>query len=202
MKIRIGHLYPYELTLYGENGNLKALKYALEKKNIEVEIKSINKEDKFDIKEYDFIYIGSGRPEFLEEIKERLEPYKKDFLDYINKDKVMLATGNSIAIMELLRLYEIEHFDQRRVSDVTATTSLCNGKIHGFQNTEYLIKTTNSILFSLENGYGNNKTSMEGYFKNNFYATSIIGPILARNDNLTDYIVDILIKNKKEQESN
>lgn len=202
MKIRIGHLYPYELTLYGENGNLKALKYALEKKNIEVEIKSINKEDKFDIKEYDFIYIGSGRPEFLEEIKERLEPYKKDFLDYINKDKVMLVTGNSIAIMELLRLYEIEHFDQRRVSDVTATTSLCNGKIHGFQNTEYLIKTTNSILFSLENGYGNNKTSMEGYFKNNFYATSIIGPILARNDNLTDYIVDILIKNKKEQESN
>lgn len=200
MKIKIGHLYPFELTLYGENGNLKALKYALEHKNIEVEITSINKEDKFDIKKYDFLYIGSGRPEFLEDIKERLEPYKKDILDYINKDKVMLVTGNSIGIMELLRLYEIEEYKKRRVSDVEGTCSLCNGKIYGFQNTEYLIKSTTNILFSLENGYGNNETMMEGYKKNNFYATSIIGPILARNDNLTAYIVDTLIKNKKEQE--
>lgn len=200
MKIKIGHLYPYELTLYGENGNLKALKYALEQKDIEVEITSINKEDNFDIKAYDFVYIGSGRPEFLEEIKERLEPYKKDIKDYINKDKVLLATGNSIAILELLRLYEIEYYDKRKVYDIEGTTSLCNGKIYGFQNTEYLIKTTKNILFSLEKGYGNNETCMEGYKKNNFYATSIIGPILARNDNLTSYLVDTLIKNKKEEE--
>lgn len=196
MKIRIGNLYPLELTLYGENGNLKALKYTLEKKDIEVEITSINKEDKLDLKNYDFIYIGSGRQEFLKDIKERLEPYKKDFLDYINKDKVMLATGNSIYIMELLRLYEIEEYDKRKVSDVTGTTSLCNGKIYGFQNTEYLIRTTNDILFSLESGYGNNETFMEGYKNNNFYATSLIGPLLARNDNLTDYIVEVLINNK------
>lgn len=196
MKIRIGNLYPLELTLYGENGNLKALKYALEKKNIEVEITSINKEDNLDLKEYDFVYIGSGRQEFLKDIKERLEPYKKDFLDYINKDKVLLATGNSIYIMELLRLYEIEEYDKRKVSDVTGTTSLCNGKIYGFQNTEYLIRTTNDILFSLESGYGNNETFMEGYKNNNFYATSLIGPLLARNDNLTDYIVEVLINNK------
>lgn len=196
MKIRIGNLYPLELTLYGENGNLKALKYALEKKNIEVEITSINKEDNLDLKEYDFVYIGSGRQEFLKDIKERLEPYKKDFLDYINKDKVLLATGNSIYIMELLRLYEIEEYDKRKVSDVTGTTSLCNGKIYGFQNTEYLIRTTNNILFSLESGYGNNETFMEGYKNNNFYATSLIGPLLARNDNLTDYIVEVLINNK------
>ena len=32
--ITIAHLYPYELALYGENGNIKALTYALEKENI------------------------------------------------------------------------------------------------------------------------------------------------------------------------
>lgn len=193
MKIKIGNLYPYELSLYGENGNLKALKYALEKKNISVEINNIHKEDKLDIKEYDMLYIGSGRPDFINDVKLRLEPYKKDFLDFINKNKVILATGNSIFIMELLRLYEVEKYEKRRVADVTATTSLCNGKIYGFQNTEYLIKTTNHILFSIENGYGNNETNMEGYQEKNFYATSIIGPILARNDNLTEYFVNILM---------
>lgn len=199
MKLKIGNLYPYELNLYGENGNLKALKYALEKKNIEVDIKNIHKEDKLDLKEYDFIYIGSGRPEFIKEVKERLEPFKKDFLDFINKDKVLLATGNSIAVMEFLRLYEVEYFTKRKVTDVIATTSLCNGKIHGFQNTEYLMKTTKNVLFSIEKGYGNNNINIEGYKEKNFYATSIIGPILARNDNLTDYFVEILIKGIEEK---
>lgn len=194
MKIKIGHLYPYELNLYGENGNLKALKYALEKQNITVEINNIHKEDKLDIKEYDMLYIGSGRPDFINDVKLRLEPFKQDFLDFINKDKVILATGNSIAIMELLRLYEVEYFPKRKVADITATTSLCNGKIYGFQNTEYLMKTTKNILFSMEQGYGNNNTNMEGYQEKNFYATSIIGPILARNDNLTDYFVNILLR--------
>jgi len=193
MKIKIGHLYPYELSLYGENGNLKALKYALEKKNIEVEIKNIHKENKLDLKEYDMLYIGSGRAEFIDDVKLRLEPLKQDFLDFINKDKVILATGNSIAIMELLRLYEIEYFKERRVADVIATTSLCNGIIKGFQNTEYLIKSTNNTLFNIEQGYSNNETGLEGFQKNNFYATSLIGPILARNDSLTEYFVDILV---------
>ena len=32
--ITIAWLYPYELTLYGESGNIKALMYALNKENI------------------------------------------------------------------------------------------------------------------------------------------------------------------------
>lgn len=197
MKIVIGHLFPYELTLYGENGNLKALVHELKKKNIEVEIKGINKEDKIDLKGLDMLYIGSGTINSIKEIKARLTPYKKEFLDFINKDKVLLATGNSIEILEFLGLYETKYYEKRRVADTEATTSLCNGKIFGFQNTEYLIKSTNSVLFNIDAGYGNNDTLMEGFEKNNFYATSIIGPILARNDNLNKFFIELLIKNKE-----
>jgi len=193
MKITIGHLYPYELNLYGENGNIKALKYALEKENIEVEIINIFPGDNIEFIKYDFIYIGSGRKKNLDKVKKRLEPYKNDILNYINKDKIMLATGNSISIFEFLDLYKIEHYEKRKVADVIATTSLCNGIIKGFQNTEYLIKTTNNILFNIELGYGNNETLMEGYKQNNFYATSLIGPLLARNDNINKYFVDLLL---------
>ena len=34
MQVKIANLYPYELNLYGENGNIKALKYALEQKKL------------------------------------------------------------------------------------------------------------------------------------------------------------------------
>lgn len=190
--IKVGILFKDKLNLYGEIGNIKALEYHLKNNDIKYTIDYLDIEDDLDFKVYDFIYIGSGRKKELEEIKNILTSYKDDILNYINKDKVMLVTGNAIGIFDFLGLYEIEEFAQRKVADVTATTSLCNGVIKGFQNTEYLIKSTNSILFNVDSGYGNNSTLMEGYQKNNFYATSIIGPILALNDNLINYFIDLI----------
>jgi len=198
MKITIAHLYPKELDLYGENGNIKALKYALENNNIEVTIKNINKEDNPNFNEFDFVYIGSGRKIFLEKVKERLKPYKNDILKYISNNKIFLVTGNALSIFEFLGLYEVLLCSERKVADVVATTSLCNENVYGFQNTEYLLKSTEGIIFNIIKGHGNNNIFMEGYNVNNFYVTSLIGPILARNDNLTNYFVDLIIEDNKE----
>ena len=192
--IKIAQLYPDELTLYGESGNIKAITYELNKKDIAYEIIKIDKEDELNFDEYDFIYIGSGRKSSLEDVKRRLLPYKNDILSYIEQEKIMLVTGNAISIFSFLDLYDIAYYDKRIVLDVIATTSLCKGIIKGFQNTEYLIDSTKNILFNMDNGCGNNGTKMEGYQYQNFYATSIIGPILARNDNLCNYFINILSK--------
>ena len=42
MKITIGHLFYDLLNLYGESGNVLALKEALESQDIEVELKNIS----------------------------------------------------------------------------------------------------------------------------------------------------------------
>lgn len=195
MQVKIANLYPYELNLYGENGNIKALKYALEQKEVDVEIININPNDKISFNDLDFIYLGSGTKENLELVKSRLIPYRKELLRYISENRVLLVTGNALSILDFLKLYEIEETEKRVVSDVIATTSLCPENIYGFQNTEYLIKSTNKILFNINEGYGNDGTLMEGYIENNFYVTSIIGPLLARNPKLTNYFVDILTSN-------
>ena len=194
--INIAELYPNELNLYGENGNIKALKYALEKNNINYTITQINEDDELDFSKYDFIYMGSGRPEFLKIVKKRLIPYKEDILNYLKQDKIFLVTGNALSILDFLDLYEVISCEKRIVEDINATTSLCNGVIKGFQNTEYLIKNTDNLLFNLENSTGNNHTPFEGYKYHNLYVTSIIGPILARNENLTSYFIDLLETNK------
>ena len=195
MQVKIANLYPYELNLYGENGNIKALKYALEQKEVDVEIININPNDKINFNDLDFIYLGSGTKENLELVKSRLIPYRKELLRYISENRVLLVTGNALSILDFLKLYEIEETEKRVVSDVIATTSLCPENIYGFQNTEYLIKSTNKILFNINEGYGNDGTLMEGYIENNFYVTSIIGPLLARNPKLTNYFVGILTSN-------
>ena len=119
-------------------------------------------------------------------------PYKEEIHKYIKTDKILLATGNAISILTFLDLYKVERYEKRKVYDVKATTSLCKGIIKGFQNTEYLISTTKNIIFNIEEGIGNHDTMMEGFQYKNFYATSIIGPILARNDNLNQYFINLL----------
>lgn len=190
--ITIAHAYPYELTLYGESGNIKALTYALEQEKIPYQVILIDQTDPLELEKYDLIYFGSGRKKELEEIKKHLLPHKDELLEYIKKDKILLATGNAISIFDFLGLYEIKEYKERQVYDVCATTSLCKGKIKGFQNTEYLIQTTKNIMFNIEEGIGNNNTLLEGFQHQNFYATTIIGPILARNDNLNNYFIEKL----------
>ena len=104
MTINIAHLFPDILNLYGENGNIKALKYALEKLNYQVSITNVTIEDKIEFPKYDFVYIGSGRSEYLKLAQQKLLEYKNDILSYIKKDKVMLVTGNALSLFEFLNL--------------------------------------------------------------------------------------------------
>lgn len=194
--ITIASIYPDELTLYGEIGNIKALMYELDKQNIQYKLLFIDKEDKLELEKYDFIYLGSGKTKDLEEIKKRLLPYKEELIKYIEEDKILLATGNAISIFDFLDYYEVKYCEKRIVSDVEATTSLCKGNIVGFQNTEYLINTNKSIIFNLNEGIGNNHTLLEGFKYKNLYATTIIGPLLARNDNLNQYFIELLTQKK------
>ena len=195
--ITIARLYPDELTLYGEIGNIKAITYALDKENIKYKVIDIDKEDKIEWNKYDLIYLGSGRENFLKEIQKRLLPYKEELLNYIESDNMLLVTGNAISIFSFLDLYEVKRYEERIVSDVEVTSSLCKGIVKGFQNTEYLLEGSNHVIFNIEKGIGNSKTNLEGFAYKNFYATTIIGPILARNDNLNNYFIELLTKEKE-----
>lgn len=197
MKFNIAHLFPEELDLYGENGNIKALKYALEKKGYTVTITNISFNDTPNFSLYDFIYIGSGRPIYLEKAKNILINYKEKILKYLEQDRIFLVTGNALSIFDFLNLYEYTTEKEIITSNVNATTSLCNGVIKAFQNTDYLIKTTSNLLFNIEFGYGNSSTKLEGFKYHNFYVTSLIGPLLARNNNLLNYFIELLEENKQ-----
>ncbi len=197
--IKIAHLYPELLTLYGENGNIKALTKELTKNKQKYSLTNINLEDEINFSEYDFIYIGSGRPKNLELVKNHLMKYEKDILTYINSHKILLATGNALSIFDFLNLYEIEKYPEFITADIKATTPLVKEEIKGFQNTEWLIKNCDNPFIDIIEGYGNSKTTKEGYYKNNFYVTSIIGPILARNPKLNNYFVKLLISVNKDK---
>lgn len=192
MKITIGYLYSDLLNLYGDEGNIKALKYHLEEQDVKVEIKYMTIGDKKDFKDIDFLYIGSGTEHNIILALEDLKEDKDKIKEYLDSNKILLSTGNSIELfgnyiitnkkIKALGLIDYVCMHQDRiVKDVKTKTDIVNDEIIGFENHDGKNLSMNEDLFN------------EG----SFYGGYIIGPILVRNPELCSLFVHKLIDSKE-----
>lgn len=221
MKIKIAHLYYDLMNLYGENGNVRALKRAFERQNIEVEIYFFTINDKMDFNNYDIFYIGSGTEKYEALVLKDLIKRKNEIKIAIEKNKYFLITGNSIElfgnriedlennVIECLNIFDyytkaidIEYYTNevkfRITGEVVASSGLIKEKIIGFQNRSgTLYNNINNSFLKIIKGCGNTpKDENEGIIYKNFYATYTIGPLFIRNPYLTDYFVKKILSEK------
>ena len=202
--IKVLHLYYDLLNLYGEQGNILALKRAFKNQNVEIEVDYLSVQDKIDIKKYDLVYLGSGSTENLLIALEDIKRHKKELKKYIESKKVLLATGNSY----LLFGQKINNLDALGIFDYYAASSEKMAKeslmelyqekdIIGFQNREFIVNNKRNHLFKVKEGLCDNlKSEYEGYHEYNFYGTFVIGPLLIRNPHFTNILVkEIMEKN-------
>lgn len=207
--MRIIHLFADLCNLYGDYGNVCALKRALENKgqNVEVEYQSID--DEIDISGADLVFIGSATERNQKVALEYLQGYKDNIKAALDNGTVILATGNSFEMFgqsvtdcdgvkhEGLSFFPYETVEgkDRIVTDSLCDTSLCGGDVIGFVNKASLTTGATSPLFDVKQGSGNGKDdSEEGVHYGNFYGTHLIGPVLIRNPQLCEYFADMLIK--------
>lgn len=212
MKIVIGHLFYDLLNLYGESGNILAIKNALENKNIEVEIKQISINDELNLEELDYIYIGSGTENNQLIALDYLKKYKNEITEAINNNKLFLVTGNSIELFgkeivfdDDLKIEAIGAFDyytvrtkNRIVSECSFNFNEINSKIIGFTNHQGLTKNIKNPLFVKYKDDTNEILVEDGIHENNFFGTYVIGPLLVRNPEFLEYIIEKLILSKKD----
>lgn len=191
MTIRVAHLYYDLMNLYGEIGNLKVIEYQLKKQKINVIIDKLSLNDKIEFEKYDLIYMGSGTKKSTLLVLEDLKKYKQQVKEYIENNKFMLVTGNSINVFskkigdtEALNIFDfnISYSNARLVGDVILDN------IIGFQNRDTLIENNNNPIFN---------NSEIGIHYKNFYGTYIIGPLLIRNPNFSQKFIKNLIISKK-----
>ena len=65
--MRIAHLYPDLLNLYGDRGNIMCLQYRCRQRGIQVTVDEISVGDPFDHTKYDLLFIGGGQ-DFEQEV--------------------------------------------------------------------------------------------------------------------------------------
>jgi len=199
-------MYPDILNLYGDLGNLIAVKQRCLWRNIDIKIEEFSIGNEGNIKDADIILIGGGSDNSQDIISKHFLKHRKELSEFIDENKVILAICGSYQMFGN-QYYDVNHQDipcleifdiettsakNRLIGDIVIKNnlSLSPEKIIGFENhggrTYHKYKT----LGNVEIGYGNNgEDKGEGMIYKNFYGSYLHGPLLPKNPHFSDYLI-------------
>lgn len=196
--IKIAHLYYDLMNYYGEQGNVLALKTAIEYAGFKANVKTLSVDDEIDFEKYDIFYMGMGTKRNQEIVRKDILKYKDKIENVIDK-KMFIMTGNSYELFgkkiddkKCLGVFNFESkTTDRIVGEQIFKSDIIKETIIGFQNRFSSNNIKDDYLFEVIKGTGNDSESkVEGIHKNNFFGTYLLGPILIRNP----YFKDALLK--------
>ncbi len=201
-KIKIIHLYPDEMNLYGDGGNVLCLYKRLLWRGYKVDVTSVGIGDK--INDFDILFIGGGQDKEMNVISRDLK-LKSDMLCYsVRQGKVILgicggfqilgeyyetSDKNRMNLTGALPFYTLSGVN-RFVGNIVVETPF--GKIVGFENHAGRTFLDNNLnkLGRVVCGYGNNgKDLTEGVLYKNTFGTYLHGPVLPKNPKFADEII-------------
>lgn len=195
--IKIAHLYYDLMNYYGEQGNVLALKTAIEYAGFKVNIKTLSVDDEIDFEKYDIFYMGMGTKRNQEIVRKDILKYKDKIENVIDK-KMFIMTGNSYELFgkkiddkKCLGVFNFESkTTDRIVGEQIFKSDIIKETIIGFQNRFSSNNIKDDYLFEVIKGTGNDSESkVEGIHKNNFFGTYLLGPILIRNPYFKDALL-------------
>jgi lipid II isoglutaminyl synthase (glutamine-hydrolysing) len=215
VEIRICHLYPDLLNLYGDRGNIIALKRRCEWRDIPVLVSNISIKDKFDPELYDIIFLGGGQ-DFEQEIlsDDILNNKAGEIRNAIKHNKTFLCIcggyqmlgsyyrnqqGKEIRFLGAIDIYT-EAGRKRMIGNTIYHTDLYkDGDIVGFENHSgktYLGSEAKPLAKVLK-GFGNNgEDGYEGAVYRNVFCSYSHGALLPKNPRLTDHIIKTALEEK------
>ena len=206
-EIRILHLFPKRLSLYGEYGNVAVLARTLEQMGHKAQVLTYE-DGALSFDGIDMVYVGAGTEDALWEACKILKPHKDAIQKAIRDGIFFLATGNAMALFGEDFSYDGEKTTAMGVfsykTDMTAKKRYLadamakdpDGNLYvGFINTGCVYTGADKPAMELLLGkkLGNDKQEpAEGYRDGSFFGTQLIGPVLAKNPHLLSTFVKAL----------
>ncbi|MBQ7740979.1 MAG: glutamine amidotransferase [Eubacterium sp.] len=205
--MRLSHLYPAELSLYGDTGNIICIKNTLERLGFGCEVNKIEIGDR--LGDFDFLFIGGGQDREMNIIKDDLRKKSEALSFYIESGKTVLAICGGFQLLgeyfktaenEMIKLsgalpFYTESGEKRLIGNIVFQSDF--GKITGFENHagRTFLSDTLSPLGRVIIGYGNNgRDKSEGVKYKNTFGTYAHGPVLVKNPELKYAIINSFIK--------
>ena len=225
IELRICHMYPDLLNLYGDRGNVLSLIRRAELRGIKVKLVPVSIGDDFDENDFDIVFLGGGQDAEQNVIRrdfvEVKGPKVKDAIDHgmvflcICGGYQMLGNyyqehdGTKIECLGAIDVYTVGE-DVRYIQDTTYEADFLkvdgvvdSGKLYGFENHSgrtYLGPSVKPMAKVIEGAGNNGKDGFEGAIYNNVYCTYSHGSFLPKNPRMTDHLLHIALKRRYGEE--
>lgn len=210
--LKIAHLYPKLLNIYGDGGNILTLKKRCEWRGIEVQIDEIDVGDSFG--EHDIYFIGGGQDLQQIEVSKELQKHKDFLTAERDRGAVFLGicggyqlmghyyqphNGERLQGISLLDAYTVAG-DKRFIGNVTVETDLVTpNTLVGFENHSGLtyLQGDTKPIGKMVVGNGNNSVDKtEGARFKNVFGTYMHGSFLPKNVHFADYMLELALNTK------
>lgn len=214
-QLKIGHLYPKLLNIYGDAGNIITLQKRAEWRGFNVIVNEINSGD-IQICEHDIYFIGGGQDLQQIEVSKELQKHKDFLAAERDRGAVFLGicggyqlmghyykphNGEKLLGISLLDAYTVTG-NKRFIGNVTVKTDYTNpNTLVGFENHSgltYLEGETKPIGKVLVGNGNNGKDLTEGARYKNVFGTYLHGSFLPKNPHFADYLLELALKEKLE----
>ena len=216
MKLKICHLYPEVLNLYGDRGNILCMQKRLQWRQIDCEVETCGIGESASLADYDLFFIGGGQDFDQEvlledlrlrkggEIREALEDGKA-FLCICGGYQMMghyyeTADHNRCEFLGAIDLYTVGGKKRMIGNYAYALGGESGGStVVGFENHSGRTYLGSGVrpLGKILKGYGNNgKDGTEGARYKNAFCTYSHGPVLPKNPGLADHLLETALRRK------
>lgn len=213
-KIVIGHLYPKQMNVYGDMGNIITLKYRLEQRGYTVEYRMLDSLKELNDHTLDILVGGGGQDSNQGLVQQDLLKYAAELKGQCEDGLVglmicgmyqmfghrfILPDGREIPGAGVLDL-ETSAGDKRLIGNVVIQTDL--GRLVGFENHSGRTYLSSGLkpLGRVVKGLGNNgEDGQEGVVYKNIIGSYMHGPALAKNPTLADDLIIRALKRKGQE---
>jgi len=194
MEIKIVHLYPDLLNLFGDKGNIATLEKRCIWRGIDASVTEIKGDSLPDLENCDILYLGGGSDSEQKQVLKRLKEIKDKQKEFVENGGCVLATCGGFQMLGILRIIEVRSkISKKRASGNVVLECEIDGKktyVAGFENHAYITDIGDLMpLGNVLEGFGNNGMGFEGAIYKNVVATNLHGPLLPKNPALCDMII-------------
>jgi CobQ-like glutamine amidotransferase family enzyme len=216
MDLRVGQLYPREMSIYGDRGNIMSLVHRARARDIDVELVEIGR-GRADLSAIDLFFIGGGQDQDQGLVARDLAEAKgKALAEAVAAGAAMLAVcggyqllgshyttaeGRRLPGLGLLDLHT-EAGERRMIGnvlvDITAL-GLTPTTLVGFENhagRTYLGPGLQPLGRCLVGGGNNGADGAEGVRSENIIGTYVHGSLLPKNPHLTDHLLTLALSRR------
>lgn len=215
--LRIVHMYPDLLNLYGDGGNVRVLRKRCEWRGIPVEVESLKYGQEPHLENADIVMLGGGPDREQKLASEGLFAMKEDLRTYIEKGGALLAICGGYQILgrrwlmgdeevEGLSIIDAETvragvgFD-RLIDNIVLSSPVSPWPVVGYENHAGRTKLGPGVQpfgkVISHVGHGNDDDSgCDGVLYKNVIGTYLHGPLLGKNPAVADHLIAVALQNK------